>query len=436
VTADSDEEVHAVAVQDAVTIGDATGQPIRSMADRFPRPPWVRRLNAMGQAAGSSAHLVPLDAGALVDAATQSTGIREFADLGDGDWETRLRALVAAVNASDLTVVGRLMTREEILRGLRTRLYLGDERRRDPSVAEEVIAAPVVVTGPARSGTTILFELLALDGGLRSPIATDVLHPASPDTVDAADRRAMTESEQEFWEDVQPEFASMHELRSDLPVECITICAPSFAGSHWQMVLDDFGGWLPDTVADLAFHKAVLQSVQHGEPVKQWLLKTPAYIFLLDDLLRVYPDASVIFTHRDPARTMPSTVSITSTIRWLRSDTVDISGTAELVAALFTAGLTTVAERQATGDLPPATGHVRFGDLMSDPVTAIAAAYDGIGREFTASHRAAVVRYLADKPRGKHGTHDYTAQEWGYDPALLRRELDLYITTFGIADEI
>ncbi len=414
-------------------MGDMSGLP--SMAERYVRPDWVRRVNAMAEAAGSAVHLVPLDAGALIDAARASTGVAAFGDLGDGDWEGRLRAVVAAINTSDLTVVGRLMTREELLRCLRTRLFLGAERAGNPAVGEEQIVAPVVVTGPARSGTTILFELLALDAGLRSPVATDVLHPALPQGTDAATRRAMTESEQELWADVAPEFAAIHELRADLPVECITITAPSFAGSHWSMVLDDPGGWMPDPASDFAFHKAVLQSVQHGKPVQQWLLKTPAYIFMFDDLLKAYPDASVVFTHRDPARTMPSTVSTTAMVRWIRSDAVDVPALAELVNLMFSAGLNTVAARHNDGTLPKLTGHVRFTDLMAEPVEAIAAAYDGIGRDFTHAHRAAIADYLANKPRGKHGRHDYTAEEWGYDATSLRDGLTSYISTFGIVSE-
>ena len=303
---------------------DSPAMGMAPMGDRYRRPDWVRRVNAMGAAAGSARALVPLDAGAMIDAARTSTGVADPGDLGDGDWEGRLRALAAAIDGGDLHVVGRLMTREEIMRGLRTRFLLGEQRRRDRSVADEVIDAPIVVTGPARSGTTILFELLGLDPGLRTPIATDVLHPAAPPAVDAAARTAMTETEQELWADVQPEFAAIHELRSDLPVECITICMPSFAGNHWAMVLADPGDWAPDIAADLAFHRAVLQSVQHGRPPKRWLLKTPGWLFLLDDLLAAYPDASVIVSHRDPARTMPSTVSTTAMIQWLRTDAIDL----------------------------------------------------------------------------------------------------------------
>jgi hypothetical protein len=405
------------------------------MGDRYRRPDWVRRVNAMGSAAGGPRRLVPLDAGALIDDARGSTGIADAGDLGDGDWEGRLRALVDAVNSSDLHVVGRLMTREEMLRCLRTRFLVGERRGRDPSLADEVVEAPVIVTGPARSGTTILFELLGLDPGLRTPIATEVLHPVPPEGTGDDERRAMTEAEQELWADVQPEFDAIHELRSDLPVECITICAPSFAGSHWAMVLTDQGGWVPDVTADLAFHRAVLQTVQHGRPPRRWLLKTPGYVFMLDDLLAAYPDACVVLTHRDPARTMPSTVSTTAMVQWLRTDAVDLDGLAALIGALFTDALNTIARRRSDGSLPGIYGDVQFADLMADPVAAIVGAYEAIGRELTGEHREAITRYLAAKPRGKHGTHRYTAEDWGFDAATLRADLADYMSRFSIPTE-
>jgi hypothetical protein len=401
-----------------------------TMGERYRRPDWVRRLNAMAGAVGGAERMVPLVAGHLLDHTRESTGVTDPGDLGDGDWEGRLRALVTAVNASDLHVVGRMLTREELLRGLRTRFLMGDLRRREPSIADEQIDAPIVVTGPARSGTTILFELLALDPGLRSPVATDVLHPAPPAGTTADQLTAMTETEQELWSDVQPEFASIHELRSDLPVECITLTSPSFAGNHWAMVLaDPFGpgGWAPDPVADFAFHRAVLQTVQHGRPPRRWLLKTPGYLFMLDDLLTAYPDASVVLTHRDPAKTMPSTVSTTAMVQWMRTDHVDLDALSPLLAAVFTDALTTVHRRRTEGSLPGVYGDVRFSDLMDDPVAAIDGAYAAIGRELTVEHRDAITSYLAAKPRGKHGTHRYTTEEWGFDPEVLRTDLVDYL---------
>jgi Sulfotransferase family len=402
------------------------------MSDRYQRPDWVRRLNAMGPAAGGTHRMVPLHADTLIDDARSSTGIADFGDLGDGDWEGRLRALVDAVNASDQHVVGRLMTREELARGLRTRLFLADRRRAEPAIAEEQIDAPIVVTGPARSGTTISFELIGLDPSLRTPIATDVIHPVPPAGTPSSLVTAMTEAEQEMWADVQPEFAAVHELRSDLPVECITISAPSFAGGHWPMLVAELGDWLPDATADLAFHKAVLQTVQFGREPRRWLLKTPGYLMMLDDLFAAYPDASVIMTHRDPARTMPSTVSTVAMVQWLRTDRVDLDATSLIIGAVFTDALATVTRRRTAGDFDRPFGDLRFAELMSDPVAAVEGAYAGIGRELTPGHRTAITEYLAVKPRAKHGVHHYTAADWGFDRDQLHTELADYITTFGV----
>ncbi|MEZ5239328.1 MAG: sulfotransferase [Microthrixaceae bacterium] len=409
-----------------------TAANLAPMADRYVRPEWVRRLNEMGPAVGGAQRIVPLEADQLLEQTAASTGIDDPGDLGDGDWERRLRLLVEGINSSPLHVVGRLLTREELLRGLRTRFLLADARRRDPSIAAERIEAPIVVTGPARSGTTILFELLGLDEGLRTPIASEVLHPVVPAGTPDARRRAMTEPEQELWADVQPEFAAMHELRSDLPVECITICSPSFAGNHWTMILSELGDWEPDVRAEFAFHRALLQHVQHGREPRRWLLKTPGYVFMLDDLLEAYPDASVIVSHRDPARTMPSTVSTTAMVQWMRTEDVPVELLSELIGAVFTGALNELAARRNDGSLPGRYGDVRFADLMADPVAAIASAYDQIGREMTEAHRRAVLGYLEAKPRNKHGAHSYTAADWGFAVDAVRRDLAPYIERFAV----
>lgn len=404
---------------------------LEPMTSRYTRPDLVRRINAMAAAAGGEARMVPLDAERLLEEATTSLGLDRF-DLDDGDWEGRFRRLVAATDRSTLHVVGRLMTREELLRGLRTRLLLAHHRAAEPSVRDEEIVAPIVVTGPARSGTTILFELLALDPDLRSPIATDVLHPVPPEGTTPEQLTAMTEAEQELWADVQPEFAAMHELRSDLPVECITITMPSFAGSHWAMVLDDFGDWAPEPGPELAFHRNVLQAAQFGRPAASWILKTPGYVMMLDDLLAAYPDVQVIQTHRDPAKTMPSTVSTAAMTRWLRSDHLDLDGLSSVVGAVFTDALAATARRRGDGSIGGTFGDVRFADLMSDPVAAIRGAYAQIGRPFTDDHATAITDYLRDKPRGKHGVHHYTAADWGFDVDQVRADLADYLAYFQV----
>src|SRR5262249_37294676 len=199
-------------------------------------------------------------------------------DFGDGDWRKAYRQIVEGLDAAGLHTVGRLMTRQELLRSLRARLLMARAWADDPAIARERIEAPVIVTGPARSGTTILVELLALDPALRAPLAWEALHPLPLPDAGAGDRRPeLSECEQELWADVQPEFAAIHELRSDLPVECVTLTAPCFSGPHWAMIAQ-LDGWAPDTAGMYDFHRPILQVMPHRAPPRTRRLKTAGHL--------------------------------------------------------------------------------------------------------------------------------------------------------------
>src|SRR5205814_1756880 len=123
------------------------------LSEHYRRPDWVRRLNWMGDSVLGAHHLVSLDPDPLIDQARAATGLDDFGDF-DGDWRSRLERLVEEIErTAQLRLVGRLMTRQEILRGLITRLLLTRRHRESPTIARETIAAPIVIAGPARSGT-------------------------------------------------------------------------------------------------------------------------------------------------------------------------------------------------------------------------------------------------------------------------------------------
>lgn len=409
------------------------------MAERYRRPDWVRRLNAMaGSVGGDARRLVTLDGAELLDTATRSLdGAVPRGDFGDPAWRERFTSLVRALDAAPLTVVGRLMTRQELLRGLRTRMLLTRALDEQPGIASEKIVAPMIVTGPARSGTSILFELLWLDPSLRAPLACEALHPlprSSPGDA-SGERLEWSECEQELWADVQPEFAAIHELRSDLPVECVTLTLPSFAGSHWMLIAAPGEGWSMDVGVNYDFERRILQVLQHGEPATTWLLKTPAHLLTMEDLFATFPDAWIVQTHRDPARTIPSTVSTTAMVHWMRTEQVDAATLAQAILAGFAYGLNHSVDLRTGGPYLSRFVDVHFDELMRDPVRAVGRAYERMGRELTAEHAERIRAYLRDKPKGKFGTHQYAPEDWGFTAAGLRAELRPYIDHFGVALE-
>ena len=411
--------------------------PLVPVTGRLTRPDWVRRLNLMaGSVGGRARDLVPIDAADLLAAATTALGSTPDGDLGDPLWPQRFEALVAAVDAASMHVVGRLMTKQELLRSLRTRLLLTAAVDAEPQILERPVAAPVIVTGPARSGTSILFELLAIDPDLRAPTAAEALHPvALPEAAGLPEPVVLSECEQEFWADVQPEFQALHELRSDLPVECVTITQGSFCGFHWSMI-GSLRGWMPDMAVNYAFERQFLQVLQHGAGPTQWVLKTPAHLMLLPLLFAEFGDAWVVQTHRDPAKTIPSTVSTAAMIQWLRTDDVDVDRAAQSVLATFAAGLNGSVQLRTTGAVPADRFvDVHFTELLSDPVATLRAAYATMGRDFTDAHAQAVLDYLAHKPKGKFGVHRYQPEDWGFTAQGLRDTMAPYINHFNVTHE-
>ncbi len=404
-------------------------------------PDWLRRLNLFGDAVGSASRMVSLDPDEMLNTAAESTGYSDFGD--EHRWEEGYRAMVAALEANAaLTVFGRLSARGEILRNLQTRLRLVDLWRQHPEIRSEPVVAPVFILGPPRTGTSILLELLALDPGLRPVIAHEAHHPLGP-LPDTGTGTVMqiSEPEQEFWSDVHPEFITMHELRSDLPCECVHFVQPEFRSWHWAMMhglgdVESRNDALAMT-AVYAFHEGFLQTMQYldGEP-QTFLLKSPAHLGSLAELLAQYPDAKMIHTHRDPLKFIGSSANLTGVLQWMRSDAVDMTIRGPLMTLAYQFLLSGVIAQRQSGAVPAEQmADIHFLELMSDPVDTIKRAYEHLAMPFPDEMAESVPAYLADKPKGKFGPHRYEASRLGLDESTLRDDFFDYIDHYGVALE-
>jgi hypothetical protein len=409
-------------------------------------PDWVRRMNLFGETSGDPARIVSLDAGEMLAEARAVTGLHDVNEAEWPGWEETYRRLLESIDReSELHVVGRVMTRGEVMRMLETWLRLQAAWRATPSIAAEPIEAPLFVVGPPRTGTTILLELLALDPALRAPLAWEALHPlpeADDPVADRAIRLRRSECEQELWSDVQPEFMTMHELASDLPCECVHFLAYDFAGPHWSMLYDTptFMGWQLEHIEQslervYRLHRRMLQTFQHGSEPKRWLLKSPGHLQTLAQVFAEYPDAKVIHTHRDPCKFIASLVSLLAVLRFTRSDVIDpnLGPLMELTYQMF---LEQVIAQRESGSIPESQiVDSHFLDLMADPVAALRELYEQLELAWPVQHDSTVRDYLAAKPKGKHGTHQYDFDDVGLSEDSVRATFARYVEHYGITPE-
>ena len=414
----------------------------RKQAWQPPRhPDWVERINAEGDGMDIES-MVPLDADSLIASAVRGTGLRDFGAL---DWEEPFRILSRALDEeAELSLLGRLMARSDLLVFLQNRLRIEETYRQHPEIEGEQIHQPVFIVGLPRSGTSILFELLALDTGFAIPETWMLLFSCPPPGIDAAgidERIARTHHLVTQWNRVVPEYATMHEMGGRIPSECGMLMANGFISDHFAALhqTPSYDRYLASCSWEPAYryHRRVLKLLQWRTPQRRWLLKAPNHLSHLPLLLATYPDARIVHTHRDPLKCMASATNLLGCLLWMRSrKPFDSTAFEDLIFGEATASRLENVMSQRDAGLVPAERIVDsvYQDLMDDPVAAVTRVYAGLGLELGDATVQAMQSYLAAKPRGKHGVHRYQAgdaQSRVRERALFRN----YQLRHGVPDE-
>ncbi len=387
--------------------------------------------------------LVSLDRSELLASASRTTGLSDF---GGDDFLEPLDVLLASLDReSHLTLLGRILVRSELLNLLQNRLRIADLVKREPGIREQRIERPIFIVGLPRSGTTILHELMALDPRLRAPLTWEARFPCPPATAETYATDSRIESADrifQFWIDLVPEFQTMTEMGGRLPCECIQLTTHSFRSEEFlgRQQTPSYGAWLAtaDMAPAYAYHRLMLQLFAWSLPTERWMLKAPSHMGALPALLAEYPDACIVQTHRDPLQSMASTGSLLAAHAWMRASEVDVPliklGFAGEGMAARIASVLAVRDRH-----PRAADQfhdVRFSDLMSRPVETLRNVYEKFSIGFGKPEEDRIRAYLAAKPRGKYGRHEYRIEDLGVDVAEERARFSAYQQRFAVESEI
>ncbi|MFT5034089.1 MAG: hypothetical protein ACI89D_000877 [Bermanella sp.] len=403
-------------------------------------PAWLEQMNREGGYLNLPA-VVPLDEQSLIEHACRSTGL---ADFGDELWREPFSVYVNALEKeAQLTLMGRLMARNDTILWLSTRLKVTETLKQHPEILHEKVIAPMVIVGLPRSGTSILFELLAQDPEVGVPLMWEALQPCPPPeaaSYNTDPRIAQADKIFSQWSRVAPEFARMHEMRGDIPAECGLLMAGTFISDHNASLhqTHSYSAWLAqaDFLPVYEYHKTILKILQWKNPRKRWLLKAPEHQVHLDTLLKVYPDACIVQTHRDPIKCMASTTSLMGTLYHMRSDQPFSAEIFEnIIMGKATAQrLEHVINQREVGIVPEANiADSRYQDLMDDPMSCIESIYRHFGISLSDDAKSNMQNYLASKPRGKFGKHSYNVDG---ERAKDRQFFTSYQEFYGVPDEV
>jgi len=328
------------------------------------------------------------------------------------------------------------------VRFLSNLLRLRREEKRTAGITDQPIERPIFIAGLPRSGTTFLHTLLAQDPANLVPRVWQLIHPyplGEPRAgTDPRSRRVARQLR--LFSVVAPEFRRMHPIDADSPQECSEITAHIFASLRFDTTyhIPSYRRWLDDTghLDAYRFHKRFLQHLQHQAPVVgRWVLKCPDHIFALATLRAVYPDACIVFVHRDPLAVLASVARLTEVLRrpfTRRVDKLEI-GRQDSDRWLAAAELMIAAADDKTFAQP--IFHIHHRRLVTDPLGTVAALHQHFGGSLGSLAADRIARLVAAKPNGGYGAHHSRLEEYGLDAAIERERYARYVQRFEINPE-
>ncbi|MCB0994866.1 MAG: sulfotransferase [Acidimicrobiales bacterium] len=406
---------------------------------RIPRP--LRLANSLASRLGSrQPKALRLDVDELLSTAREKARLFDF---GPPTFREGLDRLVDSLEAEGrLSPFGRLAFRQQLVGLLVNRLRVRDWQKKHPVLEYEEVRAPLMVLGMPRTGTTLVSFLLDQDPMNRSVLAWEAANVAPPPTI--ADR----------WEDdrlvaaiqadrrrhrLAPHLQAMHPMSPTIPTECVSLLAGEFTSVHFETLalIESYGEWLRD--CDMApaygFHKLQLQILQSTVPVERWALKTPVHTWHLDALHAVYPDARLVWCHRDPVVAVNSTASLVTALQTLHSDQVSPPDIGHAWRDKCLHAVTAGTEARGRLGLDDTIFDLQYAELIDDPVGAIERIYQHFDLELSELGRRRMQAWLEARPQDAFGRHRYQLSDFGLDERELRGLFADYVTRYEVPTE-
>ena len=411
------------------------------------RPPFVEAAIAGRFGPLLDVAAAPFVQDELVAEAALETG-HGAGDLGGDDWARPLEVLLRAVESREpgdgpMHVLGRWRLRATLVRLLANRMKITARVRHHPEIGDEVIDAPIVVTGSPRSGSSIIHQLLAADPSVRAPRGWEFFVPAPAPLPESVRRTLVAVADREIRLTAQfaPEFDGMHEMSSTSTRECVGALTHSLRSEDFEALypIRSYAQWLltADKEPAMRWHKLIMQLLQVNTDRRRWVLKNPAYLGWMDELIATYPDATLVITHRDPLSMLSSVTSLYATMHRAHGASGDAADKQRLGHDLTERHWRMLDGLVDWVDSHPDVRihHVDYDAFIADQIGAVAGIYEATSRAFTAETRDAMRAHLQTHPQGRHGGHRHSFDALGLDYDATRRRFARYQERFRVASD-
>jgi hypothetical protein len=367
----------------------------------------------------------------IAAAAVRTTGLTDF---GGTAHEEGLRLLVDDLASAEagLTPVGNYFHRSQVKSALVGRLMTEARFAEFPDHADVAVERPIFVVGLPRTGTTALHRLLCADPahqGLELWL-TEFPQPRPPRETWESDP-IFTAMQDAFRQHhvTNPEFMGIHYMDATSPEECWRLLRQTGKSISYESLANvpRYSEWLAgqDWTDAYERHRKNLQLIGLHDRDKRWVLKNPSHLVALDALMKVYPDALIVCTRRDPVTSIASACSLSAEATAGTSTTFVGETIGRTQLGMLERSWRTFEDARTRYDAAQ-FADVDYREFVADPVGTVGGIYDRFGITWSDAARTEVERIDAESRTGKaRPSHHYDLADYGLTEEQVRAAFDL-----------
>lgn len=251
-----------------------------------------------------------------------------------------LEAFMDGASRFPLNFIGQLTLNGYPAKCLTARRQVVNYINANPHIADIPIKGPLIILGLPRTGSTLIYNLLAQDPATRAPYMFEMFQfidptpPTTKETFDTDPRIKQTEDRLEFFNSVADgvvdEMSRSHPAKPFSPDEELIILFHQLIAQPFFVVAGEkYLDWVLDEGKKdyvYIYLKRFLQMMSSSwAPTSHWTLKSPFHAIMIGELLGQFPDARIVITHRKLENVLPSFAKLmeAQTYAWAEDASVD-----------------------------------------------------------------------------------------------------------------
>ena len=376
-----------------------------------------------------------LDREAILKNAIKKTGYKNF---GNEKYIEVLDRFVDNINKADITPLSKFSLNFLARKTAMNRLHIENYIEKHPEIEDIPIESPVFVTGFPRTGTTLLQNVLSSGDGYRSLYFWELATPYPLHEDKKKDRKmriAEIDLALKMLKRAVPEMTTAHDIGVNTKEEDWILLANSLYIPHVDIMtgLTEWNDWLMKMDRTWVFkeYKRQLQIQAHNMPTEKFVLKSPSHLFDLEPLMKIFPDACIVWTHRNIINSIASSASLGSLLRKFFFGYVDQKQVGEMVENRFHSIIMDAMKfREKINNNQFYDNN--FETLVKDIPLGVKNIRNHFGLPHDKSHDKAVQDFLNEPRKDKPGKHRYSPEQFGLDKDEIIDRFSMYIDKFNV----